>query len=80
MSARICPTCWAVSGKYEELRYDCISVTPLLAQEKILISVTTENNELKHVADVAFPTAEQTSERFSQLARAVIGKKLLVFI
>lgn len=80
MSARICPTCWAVSGKYGDLRYDCISVTPLLAQQKIQISVTTENDELKHVADVAFPTTEQTGERFSQLARAVIGKKLLILI
>ncbi len=55
-------------------------MTPLLAQEKILISIMTENNELKHVADVAFPTAEQTGERFTQLARAAIGKKLLVLI
>ncbi|HTL73349.1 MAG TPA: hypothetical protein VL863_08605 [bacterium] len=80
MSAKICPTCWAVSGKYGDWRYDCISVTPLLAQEKILISIMTENNELKHVADVAFPMAEQTGERFTQLARAAIGKKLLVLI
>jgi len=80
MSARICPTCWAVSGKYGDWRYDCISVTPLLAQEKILISIMTENNELKHVADVAFPTAEQTGERFNQLARAAIGQKLMILI
>lgn len=80
MNAKICPTCWAVSGKYLDHRFDCISVTPLLAQEKIQISVVTDKNEVKHVADVAFPVAEQTGERFTQIAKSVIGKKLMVLI
>lgn len=77
---KISPLCLAVSGRYEGQAYDDIMVTPLLEKEKILISVSVNPNGLKTVADVAFPAKEQTPDRYQQILKRVIGRKLQVLV
>ena len=80
MDGKIRPSSWAVAGKFKDQDYDGINVMPLLDQEKILITVTAVNNELKKVAEVPFPAVKQTPEQFLQLIKTEIARKLMVLI
>jgi hypothetical protein len=71
---------WAVSGSHQDLKYDVINVMPLLAKESILVSITTENDEIKKIAEVAFPAKEQTEETYLHLIKQVIRKRLHVLL
>lgn len=74
------PTTWAVAGTYEGLKYDGIHVIPLLEKEKILFTIITENGEHKKIDEVSFPVKDQTEERYVQIIKRVIGKRLMVLL
>ncbi len=72
------PTCWAVSGIHLGQKYDSINVIPFLSKESILFTITTENGDLKKIAEVAFPNKKQTEKMYIQLTKQVISKQLQV--
>ena len=74
------PTCWAVSGTYDNLRYDGINVIPLLEQERILFTISTDDGELKQIAEVCFPAKDQTPEKFDRIMKQVVGEKLMMLL
>jgi len=78
--SHINPTCWAISGTYHGVKYDGINVVPMPAEEKLLISVTTDAGQIKTVAEAEFPRSEQTAQGFSQLMQKVISSKLRVML
>lgn len=78
--AHINPTCWAIAGTYQGLKYDGINVTPHLAEGKISFSITTDKGELKPFEEVPFPAPDQNPQRYEQIVKQVIGHKLQVLL
>ena len=78
--SHINPTCWAVTGTYQGVKYDGVNVTPLLEKQKIVFSITTENGELKSIEEVFFPVHEQTEQRYNQIIQQVVGHRLNVLL
>jgi hypothetical protein len=74
------PTSWAVEGTFEGHKFDGINVTPLLAEEKVLFSVTTTDGKLKAVEVAPFPTEKQTPHFYQQLMRTVVGSRLQILL
>lgn len=74
------PTSWAVTGTYDGLKYDGINVTPLPEKEKIIFTITTDSGELKKISEVAFPTKDQTEQKFIQITKRVVGEKLRILL
>jgi hypothetical protein len=79
-TTKINPICWAVSGVFNGLNYDLINVLPELESEKILFTLTTNSGEIIKLTEVGFPAKDQTEARYYQIAKRVVGNKLLVLL
>lgn len=79
-NSKILPTSWAVEGTFEGHKFDGINVTPLLAEEKVLFSVTTADGRLKAVEVASFPVHKQTPHFYQQLMRSVVGSRLQILL
>ena len=79
-TTKINPICWAVSGVFNGLNFDGINVLPHLESEKILFTLTTESGEIVKLTEVRFPAQDHTEARYYQIAKRVVGNKLLILL
>jgi hypothetical protein len=70
---------WPFSGTFDGQNFQEIIASPMLKEERILITVKTSNNELQ-VADIAFPASKQTAKQFKKLVKAELIDKLTVLV
>jgi hypothetical protein len=77
---KINPIYWVVSGVFNGLTYNGINVLPQLESEKILFTLTTESGEIVKLTEVKFPAKDHTEARYHQIARRVVGNKLLILL
>ena len=70
---------WPFSGTFDGQNFQEIIASPMLKEERILITVKTIDNELQ-VAEIAFPASEQTAKVFKRLVKSELADKLTVLV